>query len=100
MVPSALVQFLELDAHLHAQLGVEIGQRLVEQEDLGMAHDGAAERDALALPAGKLARLAGSEYSPMPRMSAAALTRLVISFFSNFRILRPNAMLSYTLMCG
>ena len=29
-----LVQFLDLGAHLHAQLGVEIGERLVEQEDL------------------------------------------------------------------
>ena len=30
----APVQLLDLDAHLHAQLGVEVGQRLVEQEHL------------------------------------------------------------------
>jgi len=29
----ALVQFLDLSAHSHAQLGVEVGQRLIEQED-------------------------------------------------------------------
>ena len=52
----ALAQPLDLGAHLHAQLGVEVRQRLVEQEDLGVAHDGAAHRDALALAAGELAR--------------------------------------------
>ena len=53
-----LVQLLDLGAHLHAQLGVEVGQRLVEQEDLRIAHDGAAHGDALALAAGELARIA------------------------------------------
>ena len=53
-----IVQLLQLDAHLHAKLCVQIGERLVEQEDLRLADDGAAERHALALPAGQLARLA------------------------------------------
>ena len=53
-----LVHLLDLGPHLHAQLGVEVGQRLVEQEDLGIAHDGAAHRDALALAARELLRLA------------------------------------------
>ena len=52
------MQFLELNAHLHPQLGIKIRQRLVEQEHTGVAHDGAAERHALALAAGELARLA------------------------------------------
>ena len=47
-----LVQALDLAPHLVAQLGVEVGQRLVEQEDLRVAHDGAADGDALALAAG------------------------------------------------
>jgi hypothetical protein len=54
MVVRALVQLGDLDAHLHAQRGVEVRQRLVEQEDLGVAHDGAADGDALALAAGQL----------------------------------------------
>src|SRR5690606_15049979 len=54
----ALVQFLDLGAHADPQLGVEIRQRLVEQENLWIAHDGAAHGDALALAAGKLARIA------------------------------------------
>ncbi len=57
-----LVHALDLGAHLHAQLGVEIGERLVEQEDLRIAHDRAAHGDALALPAGELARLAVEQF--------------------------------------
>ena len=53
-----LMQFLDLGAHLHAQFGVEVGQRLVEQEHLRVAHDGAAHGDALALAAGQLPRKA------------------------------------------
>ena len=51
-----LVQRLEFDPHLDAQLGVEVRQRLVEQEDLRVAHDGAADGDALPLAAGELRR--------------------------------------------
>ena len=48
------MQLGEFDAHLHAQLGVEIRQRLVEQKDGGLAHQRPADRDALALAAGEL----------------------------------------------
>ena len=37
----------------HAQLGVQVGERLVEEEDLRLAHDGAADGHALALAAGQ-----------------------------------------------
>ena len=53
-----LVEALDLAAHLVAQLGVEVGERLVEQEDARIAHDGAPDGDALALAAGELARIA------------------------------------------
>ena len=48
----------DLRAHLHAQLRVEVRERLVHQERLRLAHDRAAHRDALALAAGERARLA------------------------------------------
>ncbi len=51
----------DLGAHLHAELGVEVGQRLVHQERLGLAHDGAPHGDPLALAAGQGARLAVQE---------------------------------------
>ena len=54
------VQLLDLGAHLHPQLGVEVGERLVEQEHLRIAHDRPPHRHALALAAGELARLAAS----------------------------------------
>ena len=56
-----LVQTGDLDAHADAELGVEIGERLVEQEDLRLAHDRPADRHALALAARKFARLALQE---------------------------------------
>ena len=56
-----LVESRDLGARLDAQLGVEVGERLVHQEHRGLAHDGATERDALALAAGELLRLAIEE---------------------------------------
>ena len=53
-----LVEALDLRPHLHAQLGVEVGERLVHQEYRGVAHEGAAQSHALLLAAGKFARLA------------------------------------------
>ena len=52
-----LVQLLDLGAHLHPKFCVQIGQRLVEQEYLRVAHDRAAHGHALALAAGELARV-------------------------------------------
>jgi len=47
----AMVQFFDLDPHLAAQLGIEVAERLVEQEHVRVADDGAAHGDALALAA-------------------------------------------------
>src|SRR5438105_2890828 len=52
-----LLELEDLRARRHAQLGVEVRERLVHQERLGLAHDRAAERHALALPARELLRL-------------------------------------------
>ena len=53
-----LVEARDLDAHVHPQLGIEVGQGLVEQEDLRIAHDGAADGDALTLAARELLGIA------------------------------------------
>src|SRR5689334_8178168 len=52
------VQARELDAGPRAQRRVEVRERLVEQEGARLLHDRASDGDALALPAGKLSRLA------------------------------------------
>ena len=54
----ALMQLGDLGTHLHAQLGVEVGERFVHQEDLRVTDDCAAERNALTLTAGQSLRLA------------------------------------------
>ncbi len=96
----ALVQLLDLGPHGDAQLGVEIGQRLVEQEHLRIAHDGATHGDALALPARELARVAVQELLQARGFDAALSTRAWISDFGARRSLSENAMLSATVMCG
>ena len=53
-----LLQPRHLGAHLDAQLGVEVRERLVHQERRRVAHDRAAHGHALALAARELRRLA------------------------------------------
>ena len=48
-----VVKFDNLGTHLDAKLGIEIGKRLVHEEDFRVAHDCATEGDALALATGK-----------------------------------------------
>ncbi len=62
-----LVHLHDFEAHVDAKRGVKIGQRLVKQEAFGIAHDGAADGNALALAAGKLARLAVEIFGEIER---------------------------------
>ena len=54
----AAVQLDQLGARLHTQFRVQVRERLVHQENLRLANDGATKRDALPLPAGQLLGLA------------------------------------------
>ena len=54
----ARLQVGQLRPGLHAQLGVEVGERLIHEEDLGVPHDGTAHGHALALAARELLGLA------------------------------------------
>ena len=49
----ALVQLADFNTHLDTELGVEVGQRFVHQEDFRITDDGTAEGNALALAAGE-----------------------------------------------
>ena len=51
-----MLQVLQLGAHVDAQAGIEVRERLIHQERLRMTNDGAGEGDALPLASGKLAR--------------------------------------------
>ena len=77
-----LLQRLDLEAHLLAQVGVEVAERLVEQQQARLGDQGARQRDALLLPAGELrgqplleaaeVHLARRPPASRPRSSAAA----------------------------
>ena len=55
------LESLQLVARRGAPLGIEVGERLVEQEDGRLAHQGPRQGDPLPLPAGELARFAVEE---------------------------------------
>ena len=58
VIPTSLLDALELDLHLLAQLEVERAERLVEEQDPGPVDERPGEGDALALAARELAGLA------------------------------------------
>ena len=62
-----------------AQLDVEARQRLVEEEAVGIADDGAAHRDALLLALGELARQAVEDVGRGAGCRATSATRLARS---------------------
>ena len=55
---SAVAQFQELILQFDASYGVERAERFVEKEELGFGRQCSRDADALALTAGKLARIA------------------------------------------
>ncbi len=56
-----LVQPLELRAHLHAQLGIKVGQRFIHEQDLGSRSQRSGDGDALLLTAGEFTGIAALE---------------------------------------
>ena len=87
------LQRLDLGAHGQPQRGVEVGERLVEQQELRLLDQRAGERDALLLAAGQLARPAVEQLArpgrarPPPRRGAAASSRGVFLKRSGKRML-------------
>ena len=78
----AAVQLVDLGAHLVAQPGVEVAQRLVEEDELGPGDEAAGQRDALLLAAAQLRRDSGRAVarsrpgppSPRPMSALVALS--------------------------
>ena len=75
-----LLQAADLAAQLLPELGIEIGERLVEQADRRLGDQRAAERDALLLAAGELRGLAPQQrFQPEQRrdpVEPRAISRL------------------------
>ena len=51
----------ELELHVFAQLAIEGGERFIEEEEIGLEHEGAGDRDPLLLAAGELLDAARAE---------------------------------------
>ena len=51
------MELRDLGSHLRTELRIQVGKRLVEQEDLRVTDDGTAQRNTLSLAAGKRLRL-------------------------------------------
>ena len=90
----------DLGAGLHAQLGVEVRQRLVHQEHLRLAHDRPAHRHPLALTARELGRLAVEVVVEVEERGRLAHASVRSPAFGTRLILRWKPMFSATVMCG
>ena len=91
------LQVLELGAQRLAQLGVERRQRLVHQEDARLAHDGAADRDALHLAAGQPVGLAIEQMLDAQRLGGArdAILDLGVGQPADLRLQREFEVLAH-----
>ena len=66
------VQTLQLIAHLETQLGVEVAERLVHEQDGRLRSQGAGDGHALLLAAGELGRVAVHEHADLDDAADAA----------------------------
>ena len=94
-----LLQRGDLGAGLDAELGVEVRQRLVHEEDLRLAHDRPPHRHPLTLTARQLGRLA-VEVLLEVEDACRFLDPLPRSDLATFFTLRWKPMFSATVMCG
>ena len=96
-----LVQLRELGAHRHAQLCVEVRERLVHQERLRLAHDRAPHRDALALAARRAPPACGRAARRARAIFATSSTRRSHLRLRQLLQLQPEGeVLARRVMCG
>ncbi|MEY9789597.1 hypothetical protein ABIE77_004156 [Sinorhizobium fredii] len=73
------VQTLYFRAHVDPELRVEVRQRLIEQEELGLAHDGASHRNTLALTARQLRGFAIQKVRDLQQLRGSSNGLLAVS---------------------
>ena len=90
----------DLDPHLDAEHGVEVGERLVEEEDLRLADQRPADGDALALAAGELGRLAVEELLELEHLARLRWCAARSGPSAPWRRGARTEMFCRTVMCG
>ena len=90
---------LQLELQVLAQAAVEVRERLVEEQHVGLHDERPRHGDALALPAGELGGAPLVEADQAAR-SRATPARSRASALPTERMRRPKATLSSTFMCG
>ena len=90
----------QLLPHLHAELLVERGQRLVEQQHARLGDGGARQRHALLLAAGELRRQAVGELGQPHLFDHRVGGLAALGLFDMPRTRSAKAMLSRTVRCG
>ena len=94
------LQPLELGAHAVAQLGVEVGQRLVEQQELRLHHQRARQREPLLLAAGELGGVAVDQVIERDRAEHAHHLVADLLALGSLRTSSGKATFWNTFMCG
>ena len=95
-----LVQAPHLGPQLHPEISLEVAERLVHEEHLRRAHDGAAERHALALTARERVRPLAQMLGDLQGLGDRRAPALRISARGRPRATSGMAMLSNTRRCG
>ena len=95
-----LLQAPDLGAQLDAELGVEVAQRLVEQEHLRRADQRPGDRDPLLLAAGELTRFAVEQRGDADAVGGLARARVRPRPCATPLLRNGNAMLPATDSCG
>ncbi len=94
------LQLADLDAHVDAQLGVEVGQRLVEHQQRRFDHERAGQRHALLLAARERRGIAVGERAEADALQHRRDAPGALGPAATPRCFRPKATLSATLRCG
>ena len=94
-----LLELLEFVTSRRPALGIEIGERLIEQEDIRLANQRPGQSHPLPLPPDNCRGFRSRSWS-IPRMLDAHSICRFCSALSTFAALSGNAMLFRTFMCG
>ena len=66
----SLMQLGNLNTHLHTQLCIQVGERLIHQEYLGITHNSTAHGNTLSLTAGQSLRFTLKERSQVKNLGS------------------------------